>query len=207
MFDSCDPMDCSPPGFSVHGISQTRTLEWGALSSSRGSSWPRDRASVSCIAGSVLHCRVVTTAKNHDQSKGKVGDSWAIKENHRCSNKKLHGTCHTLNVRVCCASLLGRVWFFATPWTGARQAPLSWESSRQEYWSGVAMPSSRGSYQPGDWTRVSHIAGGFFTTEPQFTCSDSPSILKHLGIGERNGECFICFFFVMFCHFMCMPFL
>ena len=37
-----DPMDCSPPGSSVHGIFQARTLEWVAISSSRGSSWPRD---------------------------------------------------------------------------------------------------------------------------------------------------------------------
>ena len=28
----CDPMDCSPPGFSVHGILQARTLEWVAIS-------------------------------------------------------------------------------------------------------------------------------------------------------------------------------
>ena len=38
----CDPMDCSPPGSSVHGISQERILEWVAISSSRGSSQPRD---------------------------------------------------------------------------------------------------------------------------------------------------------------------
>ena len=35
-------MDYSPPGSSVHGISQARILEWGAISFSRGSSWPRD---------------------------------------------------------------------------------------------------------------------------------------------------------------------
>ena len=35
-------MDCSPPGSSVHGISQGRILEWGAISYSRRSSWPRD---------------------------------------------------------------------------------------------------------------------------------------------------------------------
>ena len=35
--DSHDPMDYSPPGFSVHGISQGRILEWVAISSSRGS--------------------------------------------------------------------------------------------------------------------------------------------------------------------------
>ena len=47
----CDPMDCSPPGSSVHGILQARTLVWVAMSSSRGSSWPRGRTWVSCIAG------------------------------------------------------------------------------------------------------------------------------------------------------------
>ena len=35
-------MDCSPPGSSVHGIFQARILEWVAMPSSRGSSWPRD---------------------------------------------------------------------------------------------------------------------------------------------------------------------
>ena len=34
----CDPLDCSPPGFSVHGISQARILEWVTAPSSRGSS-------------------------------------------------------------------------------------------------------------------------------------------------------------------------
>ena len=47
----CDPMDCSPSGSSVHGISQARILEWVAISSSRGSSWARDQTQVSCVAG------------------------------------------------------------------------------------------------------------------------------------------------------------
>ena len=45
---------CSPPGSSVHGILHTRILEWVAISSSRGSSQPRDQkcdSCVSCIAG------------------------------------------------------------------------------------------------------------------------------------------------------------
>ena len=45
----CDPTDCSPPGFSAHGILQARTLEWAAISSSRGSSWPRDQNLISCV--------------------------------------------------------------------------------------------------------------------------------------------------------------
>ena len=46
----CDPTDCSPPGSSVHGILQTRTLEWAAVSSSRGSSRLRDGTQVSCLS-------------------------------------------------------------------------------------------------------------------------------------------------------------
>ena len=38
----CNPFDCSPPGSSVHGISQARILEWVAIFSSRGLSQPRD---------------------------------------------------------------------------------------------------------------------------------------------------------------------
>ena len=45
----CDPMDCSPPGSSVHGILQA-ILKWIAILFSRGSSQPRDQTRVSCIA-------------------------------------------------------------------------------------------------------------------------------------------------------------
>ena len=38
----CDPVDCSPPGSSVHGLLQLRILEWAAISFSRGSSPLRD---------------------------------------------------------------------------------------------------------------------------------------------------------------------
>ena len=47
----CDPMDCSLPGSSIHGIFQARVLEWVAISFSRGSSRPRDRTQVSHIVG------------------------------------------------------------------------------------------------------------------------------------------------------------
>ena len=46
-----DPMDCSPSGSSVHGILQSRILEWAAMTSSRQSSWPRDWTCISCSAG------------------------------------------------------------------------------------------------------------------------------------------------------------
>ena len=48
------PMDCSPSGSSVHGISQARILEWVAISFSRGFFRPRDETCVSCL----LHWQV-----------------------------------------------------------------------------------------------------------------------------------------------------
>ena len=47
----CDPVDCSPPGSSVHGILQARILKRVAMPSSRGSSQLRDQTQVSHIAG------------------------------------------------------------------------------------------------------------------------------------------------------------
>ena len=77
----CDPIDGSPPGSTVPGILQARTLEWIAISFSNA--W-----------------------------KGKV----KVKS-------------------------LSRVRLFSTPWTVAHQAPPSMGFSRQEYWSGLPLPS------------------------------------------------------------------
>ena len=46
----CDPMNCNPLDFSVHGIFQARILEWVVISFSKGSSQPRDWTSVTCIS-------------------------------------------------------------------------------------------------------------------------------------------------------------
>ena len=46
----CQPMDCSPPGSSVHGILLARMLEWVAIPFSKGSSRGRDGTQVSCVA-------------------------------------------------------------------------------------------------------------------------------------------------------------
>ena len=77
----CDPRDGSPPGSSVPGILQARTLEWVAISFS--SAW-----------------------------------KWKVQ-----------------------VKSLSRVRLFTTPWTAAYQAPPSMGFSRQEYWSGVPLPS------------------------------------------------------------------
>ena len=46
----CGPRYCSPPGSSAHEVFLARTVEWIAISYSRGSSWPRDRACIPCIS-------------------------------------------------------------------------------------------------------------------------------------------------------------
>ena len=68
----CNPLDCSPPGSSVHGIFQARMLEWVAISSSRWSSQLRSQSCVYCIAG-----RFFT--------------NWAISKNSQKSNYTLEG--------------------------------------------------------------------------------------------------------------------
>ena len=55
----CDPMDYSLPGSSVHGIFQARILEWVAISSFSGSSWPWDRTHVSCTGRWILYHWVI----------------------------------------------------------------------------------------------------------------------------------------------------
>ena len=79
----------------------------------------------------------------------------------------------TQNQRVYVCFLLSRVWFFATPWTVAHQAPLSMGFFQGRILEQVAISSSRGSSQPGDLPSPEiqpkslaspALAGRFFTT-------------------------------------------
>ena len=77
----CDPMDCSPPGSSVHGILEARILEWVAISFSRGSSWPRDWTLVSCIAGGfftvwITRDTLTEWLKSPEKAKVKLPSHW-----------------------------------------------------------------------------------------------------------------------------------
>ena len=62
----CDPIDCSPPGSSVHRIFQARILEWIAISFSRVSSQPRDQTHVFCIADRFF---AIWTTREPDKTK------------------------------------------------------------------------------------------------------------------------------------------
>ena len=65
----CNPMDCSPPGSSVHRILQARILEWVAISYCRGSSWPRGQTHVSWVSRVGRHISTAPPGKPHEQSK------------------------------------------------------------------------------------------------------------------------------------------
>ena len=106
----CNPVDSSPPGFSVHGILLPRILKWVAMPSSRGSS-PRRDGTCTSLRSPALPGRFFTTS-----APGRP-------------KRKLQ------------FSSVSQSWLFATSWNVARQASLSMEFSRQEYWSGLPLPS------------------------------------------------------------------
>ena len=152
MSDPCDPMDCSPPGSSVHGILQARTLEWVAIPFSRGSFQPRKRTLVSCTAGRWCRDDVVSTANSwapcpdllEETSGGEIFNQCFYQLTCMCTNIRNYRNKEEKKEKS-----LSRVWLFATPLTVAHQAPLSMGFSRQEYWSGVPCPPPGNLPHPG----------------------------------------------------------
>ena len=71
----CDPVDCSPPGSSIHGILQARILQWVAIPFSRGSSWPRDQTQVSRIGGRCFNLWATREAPNKVKRMKRTEDS------------------------------------------------------------------------------------------------------------------------------------
>ena len=127
----CDPMDCNSPGSPVLGIFQARILEQVAISSSRGSSWPRDwthASCVSCIGRQILY--------------------------HLCHlGSPIHISAFTyINIKykyylkyVCVQSCLT----ICDLWTVTCQAPLLKGFSRQEYWNRLPFPPPEDLPNPG----------------------------------------------------------
>ena len=124
----CDPMDCSPPGSSVHGILQARTLEWITMPSYRGNSQLRDRSLVSCIS-----CIA-----------GRFFTIWDTKEapglffiNIQITSLSFEFQFFKKSLLLLLLSRFSRVWLCVTPEMAAHQAPPSLGFSRQEHWSGL----------------------------------------------------------------------
>ena len=127
-----DPMDCSLPGSSAHGLLQARVLEWVVMPFSRGSSQPRDRTHVSyisCIGRRVLY---------HEQHLG----SPEMKAAAAAAAAKSLQSCLTLCDPMDCSPSGSSVHEILQ--TGI----LEW----------IAMPSFRGTSQPRDRTHVSYVS-------------------------------------------------
>ena len=142
-----DPMDYSPQGSSVHGIFLARILECVAISSSSRPCFVRT-LTMTCPSWVALHSMAHAAAKSlqscptlRDPIDGSLPGStipgilqartleWvAISYSNACKWK----------VKV---KSLSRVRLLVTPWTAAHQAPPFMGFSRQEYWSGVPLPS------------------------------------------------------------------
>ena len=156
MSDSSDPMDCSPPGSSIHGTLQARVLEWGATALSETQIYLTPKAIYTFPwhwASLAISCVVMHSLGNHYGHCIGAPTHWAI-------------TKWTACVR---AQLFSHVQLFATPWTAARQAPPAMGFPRQEYWRGLPFPSPRDLPNPGIQSASPAspaLAGGFFTTEP-----------------------------------------
>ena len=133
----CDPIDCSPPGSSVHGI------------------FPGMNTGVGChflLQGIFPTQGIFLTQRSnphllHFLYWERILYCWA-------------------NWVVVAVQLLSHVQLFVTPLTVAHQAPLSMGILQARILEWVAMPSSRGASQLRDQTQVSCIVDRFFTTEP-----------------------------------------
>ena len=118
MSDSLPPY-CSLPGSSVHGILQVRILEWVNISSSWGSSWPRDQTCVSCVSGigkQILY-------------------HWATWEAQYiliCAYK------HTLSFRFCMSPLERKDWVTHSQW-------INYGKDRLQWWNLVDVILTKGS--------------------------------------------------------------
>ena len=149
-------MDCSPPGFSVHRISQARILEWVAMSFSRGSSQPRDRICISCISRGILYHWATWKPLESLAAAAKLLQSCPTLCDPIDGSPPGSPVPGVLQARTLewVAISFSNAWKWkgkvkslscvqpsATPWTAAFQAPLSMGFSRQKYWSGVPLPS------------------------------------------------------------------
>ena len=177
MVDSFQPMDCSLPDSSVHGISQARILEWVAISFFRGSSWPRDGTRIFCIGRQILYHRATWEAQTFLRvlfplllmnilecgcfciisdfpTKGQRTHSWHHGVLH--SAEAVPGmVIHSLNKHslsiwwVSTVTVCSVMSDSVTPWTVVCQDSLSLGFSRQEYWSGLPFPAPEYLPDPG----------------------------------------------------------
>ena len=125
----CHPIEGSPIDSSVHGIFQTRVLEWVAIAFSRKTA---AAAAAMSLQSCPTLCDPIDSSLRGSPVPG-ILQARTLEWVAICFSNALKW-----KVKV---KLLSRVQLSATPWTAAYQAPPSMRFSRQEYWSGVPLPS------------------------------------------------------------------
>ena len=125
-----DPMDCGPPGSSVHGIFQARVLEWGAITTG-----PQGNLSYRFLTHAPFHFKVIVFLTVF------IINSFWILSNAFSQSIDMFLSLFFFNIAYAYElSCFSHVQLFATPWTVALQVLLSMEFSRQEHWSGLPCP-------------------------------------------------------------------
>ena len=137
--------DYSPPGSSFHGILQARIWEWVTMLSSRN--WTCV-SYVSCSDRWVLYCSCHL---------GSPSNLLFMKWKHmsRDLSENVHSDFVENSLKM--LSCFSRVRLFGTPWTVVHQAVLSMGFSKQEYWSGLPLPSPGDLPDPG-MEPMSHVS-------------------------------------------------
>ena len=165
----CNPMDCSPPGFSLHGILQARILEWVAIPFSRGSSRPRDQTQFSCIAGKFFY---------HLSHQGSpFYDSSCAKKKKKLTRNKKKMELTVVHSRSSVSENRHRVW--------PREA-----SSENSWRAGHSLPSPRRNHpcaRSSLLLRILEKAGGPHLRSPPVLCSEQPRI-PSLDCGAQDGK-------------------
>ena len=134
-------MDCSLPRSSVHGILQARILEWTAISFSKkvgnfDHKYLNTAAAAAAAAKSLQSCPTLCYPLDSSPPGCPVPEILQARTLEWAANSSSNAWKWKVKVKS-----FSRVWLLVTPWTAAYQAAPSMGFSRQEYWSGVPLPS------------------------------------------------------------------
>ena len=178
----CDPVDCSPPGSSVHGILQARILEWVAISFSRGSSQPRDQTHVSRIAG---RCLSSNLPSGHNITSGRTVQRFPLEKIKREKHFK------NVNIYPCHRIMTVAVKEPTVYWLCGScdwPAPRCWWSCKGHslYWFGVSgkLHASKSHFS----TQLSLSSSSSLSSSCCWCCS----LCSHTGHMSRNAHPFSC---------------
>ena len=150
-----DPMDCSLPGSSIHGIFQARVLEWDAIAFSLPQplviinlisasvdfsipdvSYTQHHNAMLCYAKSLQSCPTLCDPRDGSPPGSPIPGILQARTLEWVAISFSNAWKWKEKVKS-----LSRVRLLATPWTAAYQAPLSMGFARQECWSGLPLPS------------------------------------------------------------------